>query len=80
MLRKKYLIINMLIPFNYKLGCAVRKVVDSILPNSKFGPNDHRKDASPFNGYAAYRMPNLSKSKVWKSKLEIMEKSYPSIH
>ena len=32
----------------YKLGCVLRMVVDSILPNAKFGPNDHRKDAPPF--------------------------------
>ena len=31
----------------HKLGCAVREVVDSLLPHSEFGPNDHRKDASP---------------------------------
>ena len=32
-----------------KLGCVVRIVVDSILPDAECGPNDHRKDASPFN-------------------------------
>ena len=34
--------------FNVKLGCVVRMVVDSILPHAESGPNDHRKDASPF--------------------------------
>ena len=33
---------------NDKLGRVVRMVVGSILPNAKFGPNDHRKDAPPF--------------------------------
>ena len=32
-----------------KLGCVVRIVVDSILPDAECGPNDHRKDAPPFN-------------------------------
>ena len=32
----------------YKLGCVVRAVVDSILSHVECGPNDHRKDASPF--------------------------------
>ena len=30
------------------LGCVVRMVVDSILPDAECGPNDHRKDAPPF--------------------------------
>ena len=35
-----------------KLGCMVRKVIDSILPHAEFGRNDHRKDAPPFiRGY-----------------------------
>ena len=33
----------------YKLGCVVRMVVDSILLHTECGPNDHRKDAPPFN-------------------------------
>ena len=32
-----------------KLGCVIRMVVDSILPHAKSGPNDHWKDAPPFN-------------------------------
>ena len=32
-----------------KLGCAVRMVVDSILTHAECEPNDHRKDAPPFN-------------------------------
>jgi len=32
----------------YKLGCVVGLVVDSILPHAESGPNDHRKDAPPF--------------------------------
>ena len=32
----------------YKLGCVLRMVVDSILPHAKFGLNDHLKGASPF--------------------------------
>ena len=32
-----------------KLGCVVRMVVDSILPHAECGPNDHQKDALPFN-------------------------------
>ena len=32
-----------------KLGRVVRMVVDSILPNAEFGPNDQRKDAPPFS-------------------------------
>ena len=31
-----------------KLGCVVRMVVDSILPHTECGPNDHRKDAPRF--------------------------------
>ena len=33
-----------------KLGCVVRMVVDSILPHTECGPNDHRKDAPPLTG------------------------------
>ena len=32
-----------------KLGCVVRMVVDSILPNAECGHNGHRKDAPSFN-------------------------------
>ena len=32
----------------YKLGCVVWMVVDSILPRSERGPNDHRKDVPLF--------------------------------
>ena len=31
-----------------------RMVVDSILPRVEFGPNGHRKDASPFTGYQVH--------------------------
>ena len=31
-----------------KLRCVVRRVVDTLLPHAESGPNDHRKDASPF--------------------------------
>ena len=34
---------------DFKLGCVVRMVVDSLLPHAKSGPNDHRKDAPPFS-------------------------------
>ena len=30
------------------MGCVVRIVVDSMLPHTEYGPNDHRKDAPPF--------------------------------
>ena len=33
----------------YKLGCVVTMVVDSVLPHAESGPNDHRKEAPPFN-------------------------------
>ena len=32
----------------YLIFIVVKMVVDSLLPNAEFGPNDHRKDASPF--------------------------------
>ena len=32
----------------YKLGCVVRMVVGSILPDAESWPNDHRKDVPPF--------------------------------
>ena len=38
----KYTILN-------KLGCVARMVVDSELPHTESGPNDHRKDAPPFS-------------------------------
>ena len=34
---------------SFKLGCVVRMVVDSILPQAECGPNDHRKDAPLFS-------------------------------
>ena len=33
---------------SYYPNTVVRKVVDSILPHAKSGPNDHRIDATPF--------------------------------
>ena len=39
---------NILNGATYKLGRVVRIVVDSILPHADSGPNDHRKDATPF--------------------------------
>ena len=37
-----------------KLGCVVRMVVDYILPHAESGPNDHRKDASPFRNLSTF--------------------------
>ena len=34
---------------SYYPNTVVRKVVDSILPHAKSGPNDHRKGAPPFS-------------------------------
>ena len=34
-----------------KLGCVVKMVVDSILPHTENGSNDHRKDAPPFSSH-----------------------------
>ena len=44
-----FLIIILLVSTKTKRGCVVRMVVDSIPPHAKIGPNDHWKDAPPFN-------------------------------
>ena len=35
----------------YKLECVVKMVVGYMLPHAESGPNDHQKDAPPFNVY-----------------------------
>ena len=37
-----------------KLGCAVRMVVDSILPHAESGPNGHGKDAPQFTQFREF--------------------------
>ena len=36
-------------PFNTKVGCVFSMVIIPILPQTEFGPNDHREDAPHFN-------------------------------
>ena len=45
-----------------KVGCVVRMVVDSILLHAECGPNDHRKDAPPFNGKSFLEQPRVPKN------------------
>ena len=48
-----------------KLGCVVRMVVDSMLPHAEGGPNDHRKDAPPFNIFSTIWKDVLFQSRLF---------------
>ena len=56
----------------YKLGCVVRMVVDSLLPNVESGPNDHRKDAPPFIVFEKLRKQVMNSVNQWNAGSKVL--------